>query len=848
MGRSPARGSEGDAMSAKVRQLQATISSGELDPQLTMRENVEAYYKGVERLRNAVPLPQGGGRRRYGLRHRYTLLTRSIAVNLAPVTITAPQGGTAANAKDGDDTTAVAATGNISAATPYVLLHADFGGSVIAVAAVDLINIRVADTLPQSVQFKVQNSSDNAAWTDFGAAFAVTDTLRGLRVGAFDGSPVSRRYWRVVKTAAGGPAKPAQIGEMRMWQGTSGIVSNAKKIPFVANDDAVYLLELTEHNLRVYKNGAAQADLPSPFTHDQVLDVTWAQSQDTLILYHKDVPTWRVFRLGSDTNWSSAPEVLTNVPDYDFGDTGGGVNHVFRLTLSGNYASGLSVALELDGETTDDIPYHPDQTTMAGRIRDALKRLKNLYYDAAATEPGIVVTAASAFSFSITLNGPNGRRVWGRMSSTAIGINGAAGWAYVETLTEGAPPREPVMSGARGWPRCGCFYAQRQWKGGFRSLTNAVAYSVAGDPFNLDNRLTRATSGAAITADTDRGLTVRHLFPGRHLIAFTSAAEFYHPSVVVETPKVGLNETTKHGCAARVRPQEVDGQVLFAQEGANVIRSFVYSDAEQTYNSSNASLLASHLIRSPAAAAYRRGRTTDEGNIYMVVNGDGTLAVFTSLRDEGVAAWSLITTGQASGKFLDVAVDEAGTIWATVERTINGTTHRRTESFEPGTVLDAHAVVTSGLPAQTFSGLTHLANQSVHVIADGAWRGTATVNGSGQVTIPGGNATTRVEIGVDDGQFMVRSMPLKAPLPDGTILAMQKRVVNMTFSFNGGSSFNLKANDGASDPVAVAAGFVGEIDVEGLMGWTKTGQFEITQPQPLPFQWRGILLDVAHQR
>lgn len=836
---------------AKLRQLQAVMSAGELDPQLELRENVEVYYKGVERLRNALPLPQGGGRRRQGLAHRYTLLTRSTAQSLAAATLTAPQGGTAANARDGDEATLVTATANLSSATPFVLLHVDLIGTA-SIAAVDVLSVRVVDTAPQSVQLQVQRSSDNVSWTNFGAAFTVTETARGYRAGSFDGASVSARYWRVVKTAAGGPAKPAELGEVRLWRlAAGGSLSAAKKIPFAASDEAVYLMELTEHNLRVYKNGVFQADVPVPYGDAQIPDLTWTQSQDTLLLFHPDVRPWRIFRLGSDTAWTSGPAQFVNVAKYDFGDTGGGVNHVFKLVLSANYTTGVSISLELEGETTPDVNYPGSSAATAAALLAALRQLKNLSYDAAAAEPGIVVTAIDSKNYTITLNGQNGKRKWARMSASAIGLNGTATcWAFVETTTEGEPPGEAIMSAARGWPRCGCIYGQRLWLGGFKSLPNAVAYSVAGDYFNMDNRLTRATSAAALSADTDRGVIVRHLVPGRHLLAFTSAAEFFNPSVIIETPKVALNETTKHGAAARVRPIEADGRILFAQANANVVRSLVYSDAEQTYVSANQSLLASHLIDAPVAASYRRGRSTDEGNVYLAVNANGSMAVFTTVPEEEIAAWSLLTTAGAGGKFLDVAVDEAGVIWVTTERTVNNNTTRRTESFAAGTALDAHIAVTSGLPLSALPGgsANHLIAQTVHVVVDGAYRGTAVVNGSGGMTIPGAAAQSRVEIGLDDGAFLIRNMPLKAPLPDGTVLGLNKRIVNATISLNGGSEFAFSANGGPADPVTLTPGFDGKVELNGLLGWTEEGHWEITQPKPMPFQWRGLAVDVSHQR
>lgn len=49
-----------------IRQVQANFSHGELDPKLFTRSDVDVYYKGAEKLRNVLVIPQGGASRRFG--------------------------------------------------------------------------------------------------------------------------------------------------------------------------------------------------------------------------------------------------------------------------------------------------------------------------------------------------------------------------------------------------------------------------------------------------------------------------------------------------------------------------------------------------------------------------------------------------------------------------------------------------------------------------------------------------------------------------------------------------------------------------------------------------------------
>lgn len=55
------------------RQIQTSFTSGEIDPILLARGDIEYYYKGGKRLRDVLVLPQGGATRRFGTTYTYTV-------------------------------------------------------------------------------------------------------------------------------------------------------------------------------------------------------------------------------------------------------------------------------------------------------------------------------------------------------------------------------------------------------------------------------------------------------------------------------------------------------------------------------------------------------------------------------------------------------------------------------------------------------------------------------------------------------------------------------------------------------------------------------------------------------
>jgi hypothetical protein len=89
----------------------------------------------------------------------------------------------------------------------------------------------------------------------------------------------------------------------------------ARLVPYVASEALSYVVELGHLYARFFYNdgsivldstGLAVLELESPYTEDQIFQVTARQGEDTLLLFHPDVPTQRIQRL-SATLWSLVP-------------------------------------------------------------------------------------------------------------------------------------------------------------------------------------------------------------------------------------------------------------------------------------------------------------------------------------------------------------------------------------------------------------------------------------------------------------------------------------------------------------------------------------------------------------
>ena len=308
--------------------LQTTFTSGEQDPLLLARRDIKHYYNGLEKARNVLIIPQGAAVRRPGLRYRDTVrgILSQVDLSGGGVTVTAPQGGTAANAYDGDEATLVTG-GAIGTVDPYVLVHVDLGSpSTVVFADVVLLSTTTALSNGAEDEWRIQYSTDNVAWSDFGDAFeGISDSGQTRRR---TGSQAAQ-YWRIAKVGGtDGATDTASVAEFRLYTETA-TASESRLIEFEFSTTQRYMMLFTDYNMAVYKSGVKQVDVPSPYssadlktvdsTTNDITTINFTQNLDTLLVFHEDYAPRKFFRSGADDEWQPSDWTLNNVPQFDFG-------------------------------------------------------------------------------------------------------------------------------------------------------------------------------------------------------------------------------------------------------------------------------------------------------------------------------------------------------------------------------------------------------------------------------------------------------------------------------------------------------------------------------------------------
>ncbi len=775
-----------------LRTIQTNFTAGVLDPKLAGREDIVFWYNGLEDGNNLIALPQGGLTRRPGKQYLRELAKVLQEIDLTGATVTAPEGGTAADAIDGDDETELQTANDLDANDPFVVLKVDFAAPV-AVAGVDIINYSL-ESGTTAGEFRWQYSDDDITYTDYAEPMDIDAEARSRR--RREAAPVTAQYWQWVRIGDTNVAAKVSVGEIRFWEETDEL-SDGRLISFAYSTQEAYILAQTDQNIDVLTGADYTTSISAPHVSAQMSQLNYTQSLDTLLEFHRSRAPWKVFRQGGDTEFDFRYAAFENIPQYDYGvppSVSAGVNEV--QSLSG-ITTGLRFRLTLEGKQTNSVQADASTATTATRIQNALNGLSN-------TAGGITV-AYSAPDYVVTFAGDDGLRPWEKMtcdkndvtvtrttpgehagsgagdemqtlnvagtasgdkftiefeghSTTTISVGAAASdtatniqtalralenvggdtgltvtdvtdgfevtfsgdalgnrphtvmkvftlkgngvWDVART-TRGFFPGEDIMSETRGWPRCGTFHQSRLIMGGFAGVPDGTVYSCVNERYNLDTERDDATKALLFRAEVEQVGTIYQIFTGQHLTFFTSDAEFFIPTEAIDENSV-MKLGTRTGSKRGLRVHEVDGAILFVQgvldratneEIGTSLHEFVFDELKQKYQSNILSKFSASLIKDPVDVALRKALSTDEADIYLMANADGSATSYTLLRADEVNAFMPMSTRDGDS-ILAVGVDKRQTVYWITERQIDGEARRYIEMWNEDLLLDCGTIVT----------------------------------------------------------------------------------------------------------------------------------------------------------
>ncbi len=476
-------------------------------------------------------------------------------------------------------------------------------------------------------------------------------------------------------------------------------------------------------------------------------------------------------------------------------------------------------------------------------------------------EPAMTLTpSATTGAITLTLSG-SGAWVAGHVDTIVrhkkkeilvTGVTSAtvANGTVRETLTSAAADvdwDEQAFSAVRGYSNSVVFFADRLWFGGSKGHPVGLWGSKTGAYFNFDVGTGLDNEGIWETVVGSRLSEIRHLQDFRHLLVYADRALFYipsSPSTPITPKNMAVIEQQPYG-ASFTRPQSFDGASVYIQETGRIAREGYWVDTDQAYRADAVSAVSEHLISAPVEIAATYGDTGRVESYLMLVNGDGALLVFHSVRQEKMAAWTKWTT---SGTFKAIC-STGQKVFVAVERTIDGVTVLMLERFdEVAGPIDAGLPAVSATPTKTFGGFSHLASATVDVLSKGHYLGQFTVSAGGTITLGANDpAVTEIEAGFAYEQ-RIRPLPIDFDLADGPARGLMKRLVRALLVVDRAGGFSVQGRDVlldfAGDDFSVPAPTKTGIAEVRLLGIDRDCQFDVVVAKPLSVTVLGIIREV----
>lgn len=594
---------------------------------------------------------------------------------------------------------------------------------------------------------------------------------------------------------------------------TPSVANGVRLVPFEFSVDDSYMLCFVAGRMYVIKNGSVVANINatgnnyltvSSITGAMLSSMTWTQSADTLIIVHPDLQPIRIVRGANDASWTASTITFDSIPRYAF-------------TLSISNPSGTIT---------------PDRVSGNVRITASTGVFNSGHV-------GQYINAS-----------PQGRaKIVAFVSSTVVDTIAEYPFFNTNAIANGSweleTGYEDVWSSGRGWPRTVTFHEGRLYFGGSKSRPSTVWGSKVGLFFDFQATESLDDDAIEATLDTNQLNTIIDMTSSRDLQVFTSGGEFFVPQTGTDpiTPAtLVFKAVSRNGMKPGTRVVSLETGTLFIQRQGKALNEFLFSDAQLTYVTQRISLLSGHLLKNPSRIALRRATSTDEGDLLLLTNvTDGSIAVYSILRSQQVVAPSEWIT---DGEYLDVGIDVTS-IYCVVKRTFNGTARYFLERFDDALFTDC---AFTGAAAASASSLPHI-GKSLNVITDGVPQSNETVSAGGSITFDRAS-TTKYEVGLPFTVY-AKTMPVEVKLQTGTRIAFKKRIVQVNAVVDETQHLNINNQpvpfqnfDNPLLDIAIPE-FTGVKRLDGIRGYSRNAEIEITQTLPLKMTLLGLEYKVA---
>jgi len=440
--------------------------------------------------------------------------------------------------------------------------------------------------------------------------------------------------------------------------------------------------------------------------------------------------------------------------------------------------------------------------------------------------------------------------------SSATATSSAIGGGSPRIITGAATTEfsEQSYSDLRGYPAAVTFHQNRLWFGGTLAQPDGIWGSKSGQFFNFDVGDAEDNDALDLTANVGEIFSIRHLVSNRDLQIFTTGAELFIPTISnkpVTPSNAQIRRQTPFG-SSFVRPTVFDGATLFIQKTGSALREFLFTDAEGAYTSVAVSGLAPHLILDPVQQTSIKGALNRSESYAFLINNDGTIAVFYSIRGDQKAGWSLWNT---QGLWHSICAVHERLFVVCARDDGSGSTKLFLEEFQDDMPMDF---------CNTFSGSSSVFGSLTSHFSNGA--SVKATNGNdflGTFTVSGGQIdASSVKTGITQAFIgyaftpTLKTLPIDAQITGGPLTGEPRQIPKVTLdlfetlavSVSGPNTTSTTrdlvirnvTDDMSTDRTAVT----GKEEFR-LLGYSRDPRVTVSQSFPLDLQINGMIVEVA---
>ncbi len=423
----------------------------------------------------------------------------------------------------------------------------------------------------------------------------------------------------------------------------------------------------------------------------------------------------------------------------------------------------------------------------------------------------------------------------------------------ISQTTETKRWAEGAWSSVRGFPAAIGFFEERIIYGGTSNNPNRLWLSASGRYENFEAGTKDADSFQLDLASTN---IVKWIAALEALISGHGGEEFRIRASEFDqtlTPtNFNVRQHTNHGSRA-IQALEVGSVLLLVDSVGRKIREFTFRDSEQKYVAPDLTALAENITVSGIVNfAYQK----NPDSILWCVLKNGNLITLSYEREQNVVAWA---NQPMDGLVQSVTVIPAAgedEVWISIVRAIDGDNKVYIEQFQ-SRFLDIRkensyfvdsGIIYNNILTSVITGLTHLENKTVAILADGEVIDRQRVIG-GQITLSTPARNVRVGLPYTSSAVPMR---MDLNLPTGTTLGSIKKISELVLSFHD----TLNAQHGTSETTLLSIDWddvrwKNTSKIEGLFTGSVTVGFDggfdvedtilISQSDPLPCTLRAIV-------